>query len=95
MPKVKGTPLHIIAEGFLDEVIGIITDGFIIEVEEPEPTPPGPPTPPGRVGVGGMRPRRIIMIGLRGAMRKRRQNEVLIALMEDDEMPMAITKRAA
>lgn len=46
-----GSPLDLLTEGLLDAVIGIITDGFLVEEEEEEIVPQPPlggsiPPPP-------------------------------------------------
>ncbi len=69
--KVKGTPLHIALQGFLDATIGVATQGFIIDdegvVTPAPPAPPGPPTPAPKPPFGGTspRPRRVVIVGIK------------------------------
>ena len=81
--KVKGTPLHIALQGFLDATIGVATQGFIVdEEEEAPPGPPGPPGPPtGRPPpFGGTRPRRFVVVGIR-RFRQRRDDQDLLEMV--------------
>jgi len=65
--KAFGSALHKAVEGFLDVVIGIVTDGFVIEEEEGVPQPPAPP-------FGGSIPRRILFL-IDYARRKKLRDE--------------------
>ncbi len=83
--KVKGTPLHIALQGFLDATIGVATQGFIIddegEIAPAPPAPPGPPTPAPKPPFGGSpRPRRVVLIGLR-RRKLRRDDQDLMEMM--------------
>ena len=75
MPVIFGTPLDILLEGILDKALGVITDGFLIEVDEEEPVPA--PSPGGPMAFP---PRRIILIDWR-RRKMRREDEEIISLL--------------
>jgi hypothetical protein len=71
VPVIFGTPLDILVEGLLDKALGVITDGFLIEVDEEEPVP----SPPG--GSMPILPRRVIIVDWRRRKRRREDDEIL------------------